>query len=175
MGMHGYMSFHVCRSWKITFSSRFFPFMLLNQGLYCTVSLGPFSLSDYILLFFISLFSIYLFLLLLLLFLHFDHVFSPFSLPFPHQAPLPSTPPPLLSTGYQPAMEYQATVVSWWHIKVLPLLLRLEEVAQKEEMGPKAAKRVIDRLYSFCYEFHKRTKLHNCNTYAEVLSFWFLF
>lgn len=59
MGMHGYMSFHVCGSWKITFSSRFFPFMLLNQGLYCTMSLEPFSLNDYILLFFISLFSIY--------------------------------------------------------------------------------------------------------------------
>lgn len=169
MGMHGYMSFYICRCWKITFSSRFLPFTLLNQGRYCTVSLGLFSLSDYILLFF----SIYLFLLLL--FLHPDHVFFlPSLYLFPSQVPLPSTPPPFLFRKGQPSTGYQATVVTWPHIKAPPLLLRLEKVAQEEETVPKVAKRVRDRLCSFYCKFYKKTKLHICNTYAEELSSWFL-
>lgn len=87
MGMHGYMSFYICRCWKITFSSRFLPFTLLNQGRYCTVSLGLFSLSDYILLFFF-----YLFIFVIVIFTSWSCFFPPFSLPFPQSSPTPVHP-----------------------------------------------------------------------------------
>lgn len=148
MGMHGYMWFHVCRSWKITFSSRFLSFTLLNQGRYCTVSLGLFSLSDYILFFlflcFLFIYFYYCYFYILIMFFLLPSLYL-----FPSQVPLPSTPPPFLFRKGQPSTGYQATEVTWQHIKTPPLLRRLEKVAQEEETVPKVAKRVRDRLCSF--------------------------